>query len=162
MSGRNHGKWKPKRGSRSANVGLPGVPPDKKKWDIPPDVDELIEASSLGTPSAKALRESVSEEEAQRIVDRVNQADAELRAAAVGDGEPQPSIELDHEEDCDCEQCAQPKPGHDWDCEIALHGWAICSCSERVVDREIAAAAARAEANRDGRWDTWGGDGVGP
>lgn len=37
------------------------------------DIEDLIEASSLGTPAAKALRESVSEEEAQRIVDRVNQ-----------------------------------------------------------------------------------------
>jgi len=33
-------------------------------------VDELIESSSLGTPAAKAARDSVNEEEAQRIVDR--------------------------------------------------------------------------------------------
>lgn len=36
-------------------------------------IDELIEASSLGAPSAKAARESVSDEDAQRIIDRVNQ-----------------------------------------------------------------------------------------
>lgn len=36
-------------------------------------IAELIEASSFGTPAAKALRESVDEETAQRIVDRANQ-----------------------------------------------------------------------------------------
>jgi hypothetical protein len=37
-----------------------------------PGIEQLIEASSLGTPEAKAARESVSEEDAQRIVDRAN------------------------------------------------------------------------------------------
>lgn len=36
-------------------------------------IDDLIERSSFGTPAAKALRESVDEETAQRIVDRANQ-----------------------------------------------------------------------------------------
>jgi hypothetical protein len=36
-------------------------------------IEELIEASSLGTPAAKAARDSVSDEDAQRIIDRVNE-----------------------------------------------------------------------------------------
>lgn len=35
-------------------------------------IDALIEASSLGTPAAKALRDSVSQEHAERIVARAN------------------------------------------------------------------------------------------
>ncbi len=42
-------------------------------------IDELIEASSLGAPAAKALRESVSDEDVQRIVDKLNAADNEDR-----------------------------------------------------------------------------------
>jgi hypothetical protein len=39
----------------------------------PKPIEELIEASSLGTPAAKAARESVSDEDTQRIIDRVNE-----------------------------------------------------------------------------------------
>lgn len=35
-------------------------------------VDDLIEASSLGTAQAKAIRDSVDDESVQRILDRVN------------------------------------------------------------------------------------------
>lgn len=68
---RKHKKWSPGRDSRAANVGHPGLPPEKKPHAR--NIDTLIEASSLGTPSAKAFRDSVSEEDARRIVDRVNQ-----------------------------------------------------------------------------------------
>lgn len=50
-------------------------------------IDELIEASSLGTPAAKAFRESVSDEEAQRMVDRVNGGPKKL---TYGDGPGNP------------------------------------------------------------------------
>lgn len=36
------------------------------------DIDALIEASSLGTAQAKAIRDSVDDESVQRILDRVN------------------------------------------------------------------------------------------
>lgn len=35
-------------------------------------IDRLIEASSLGTAAAKAIRDSVDDESVQRILDRVN------------------------------------------------------------------------------------------
>lgn len=35
-------------------------------------IDGLIEASSLGTAAAKAIRDSVDDESVQRILDRVN------------------------------------------------------------------------------------------
>ena len=35
-------------------------------------IDGLIEASSLGTEAAKAIRDSVDDESVQRILDRVN------------------------------------------------------------------------------------------
>lgn len=38
-------------------------------------VHDLIEASSLGTPAAKAFRDSVSDEDVDRIMDRVNEID---------------------------------------------------------------------------------------
>lgn len=38
-------------------------------------LDQLIEASSLGAPAAKAFRESVSDEDVDRIMYRVNEAD---------------------------------------------------------------------------------------
>lgn len=39
------------------------------------DIDQLIEASSLGTPAARAFRDSVSDEDVDRIMDRVNEID---------------------------------------------------------------------------------------
>jgi len=39
------------------------------------EIDNLIEASSLGTPAAKAFRESVSDEDVDRIMDRFNEMD---------------------------------------------------------------------------------------
>ena len=68
---RNHGKWHRKRRSRGANVGRSGLPPEKKPK--PDDIDALIEASSLGTPTAKAFRDSVSDEDVDRIMDRIEQ-----------------------------------------------------------------------------------------
>lgn len=44
--------------------------------DRVPDISEMIEASSLGTPGAKALRASVADDQVQRAIDRAN----ELRA----------------------------------------------------------------------------------
>jgi hypothetical protein len=44
------------------------------------DIGDLIEASSLGTPAAKALRESVPIEQAQEVVRRANQLRAAQRA----------------------------------------------------------------------------------
>lgn len=41
-----------------------------------PNIADLIERSSLGTPEAKALRDSVSRIEAQRLVERANAMDA--------------------------------------------------------------------------------------
>ena len=49
------------------------------QW-TPSPIEDLIEASSLGTPGAKALRASVSDEQAQRAIDRAN----EIRAAEPG------------------------------------------------------------------------------
>lgn len=40
--------------------------------------------------------------------------------------------DITHIEDCDCEDCLAPKPGHDWHCETAEHGWSICACAERA------------------------------
>lgn len=58
-------------------------------------VDDLIEASSLGTPVAKAFRGSVSDEDVDRIMDRVNEMDdAMFRRApkreSYGDGPIKP------------------------------------------------------------------------
>lgn len=47
------------------------------------DIRDLIEASSLGTPEAKALRESVSDETAQRIVARAEELSG-MRNAPCG------------------------------------------------------------------------------
>ena len=44
-----------------------------------PTIDELIEASSLGTPEAKAHRESVPDEVARRIVERSREIGPDLR-----------------------------------------------------------------------------------
>lgn len=59
------------------------------------DIDQLVEASSLGTPAAKAFRESVSDEDVDRIMDRVNELDdAAFRRApkreSYGDGPIKP------------------------------------------------------------------------
>lgn len=40
-------------------------------------IKELVEASSLGTPEAKALRASVSDEQARRIVERARELEQE-------------------------------------------------------------------------------------
>lgn len=40
------------------------------------DAGQLIEASSLGTPAARAFRESVSDEDVDRIMGRVNEQTA--------------------------------------------------------------------------------------
>ena len=58
-------------------------------------IDDLIEASSLGTPAAKAFRESVSDEDVDRIMDRFNELDdATFRRPAKkeshGDGPVKP------------------------------------------------------------------------
>jgi len=45
------------------------------------DFDQMIEASSLGTPEAKALRDSVPDHVARQIVERSKQVDAEVREA---------------------------------------------------------------------------------
>ena len=55
----------------------------------------LIEASSLGTPAAKAFRESVSDEDVDRIMDRVNEIDDEAfrrppKKESYGDGPTKP------------------------------------------------------------------------
>ncbi|MGQ9348900.1 hypothetical protein [Mycolicibacterium gilvum] len=59
------------------------------------DIDQLIEASSLGTPAARAFRESVSDEDVDRIMERVNEIDdAKFRRApkreSYGDGPIKP------------------------------------------------------------------------
>lgn len=53
--------------------------------DDEPLPGQLIEASSLGTPAARAFRESVSDEDVDRIMGRVNE-----QTAATKDVEPQP------------------------------------------------------------------------
>jgi len=59
------------------------------------EIDDLIEASSLGTPTARAFRDSVSDEDVDRIMDRVNEIDdAKFRRApkreSYGDGPIEP------------------------------------------------------------------------
>ena len=39
------------------------------------EINNLIEASSLGTPTAKAFRDSVSDEDVEQIMDRFNEMD---------------------------------------------------------------------------------------
>lgn len=65
--------------------------------DLPDEaeIERLIEASSLGTPAAKALRESVSDEDVDRIMDRFHELDdAAFRRPAkkesYGDGPVKP------------------------------------------------------------------------
>lgn len=58
-------------------------------------IGELIEASSLGTPAAKAFRESVSDEDVQRVMDRFHDLeDEQFRRASkkpsFGDGATKP------------------------------------------------------------------------
>jgi len=58
-------------------------------------VHDLIESSSLGTPAAKAFRESVSDEDVDHIMERVNEMDdAMFRRApkreSYGDGPIKP------------------------------------------------------------------------
>ena len=40
-------------------------------------IEELIERSSLGTPEAKALRESASREDVERVLRRVHELEQE-------------------------------------------------------------------------------------
>lgn len=42
-----------------------------------PSIEDLVEASSLGTPEAKAARESVTDEQVARVVARMKELDAE-------------------------------------------------------------------------------------
>ena len=68
------------------NLECPG-PPD--------DVDSLIEASSLGTRAAKGFRESVSDEDVDRIMERFHEMDdAAFRRPPIkkthGDGPNKP------------------------------------------------------------------------
>lgn len=65
--------------------------------DLPDEaeIERLIEASSLGTPAAKALRESVSDDDVDRIMDRLHELDdAAFRRApkreSYGDGPIEP------------------------------------------------------------------------
>ena len=51
-----------------------------------PDIRELIERGSLGTPEAKALRATVTKDEVARVLARVR----ELEAEAEG-------VDLDHD-----------------------------------------------------------------
>ena len=51
--------------------------------DRVPDISELIEASSLGTPGAKALRDSVSDERVQRVLDIADQVRGGERALDI-------------------------------------------------------------------------------
>lgn len=46
---------------------------DMAAVDWRPSITDLIEASSFGTPEAKVLRESVSDEDARRVVARAKQ-----------------------------------------------------------------------------------------
>lgn len=48
---------------------------DPEPWAEWPSVEDLIEASSLGTPEAKALRGSVTDEQVDRIMRRVHEID---------------------------------------------------------------------------------------
>lgn len=62
-------------------------------------IDRLIEASSLGTPTAKTLRDSVDDESVERILGRVNAIDADSSCP-----------------NCDgvkCMGCVFREPGHD-------------------------------------------------
>ena len=54
--------------------------------DRVPDISELIEASSLGTPGAKAARASVTDEQAQRAIDRANEIEASSEACYCSHG----------------------------------------------------------------------------
>ena len=60
-----------------------------------PDIDQLIEASSLGTPTAKAFRDSVSDEDVDRIMNRFNAEEDETlrhppKKPTYGDGPIKP------------------------------------------------------------------------
>ena len=59
------------------------------------DIDSLIEASSLGTPAAKAFRDSVSDEDVQRVMDRFTDLEDETfrrspKKESYGDGPIEP------------------------------------------------------------------------
>lgn len=59
------------------------------------EIDDLIEASSLGTPAAKAFRASVSDGDVDRIMDRVNEIDDAVfrrppKRESYGDGPIKP------------------------------------------------------------------------
>ena len=53
-----------------------------------PSIEELIEASSLGTPEAKALRASVSDEDARRVVERAFPHEHEWTQRQMTNGDP--------------------------------------------------------------------------
>jgi hypothetical protein len=53
------------------------VSEDPDPWCEYPSIGDLIEASSLGTPGAKALRESVPDEVVDRIMARAREIEAE-------------------------------------------------------------------------------------
>ncbi len=48
-------------------------------WPPPRTVDALIEASSLGTPDAVAMRNRTTDDEARRVVARAHEISEELR-----------------------------------------------------------------------------------
>lgn len=59
------------------------------------DIDQLIEASSLGTSAAKAFRDSVSDEDVERVMDRFNDLEDEAfrhppKKESYGDGPIKP------------------------------------------------------------------------
>lgn len=77
--------------------------------DESPDIDALIEASSLGTPAAKAARDSADDETVERILKRV--AGWHLTAEALAIVESGLTVRQAHEirtgcsADTPCAQC---------------------------------------------------------
>lgn len=59
---------------------IEGATTEEPHSEDPPLIESLIEASSLGTPEAKALRELVPDDVVQRIIDRAAEIGAEERA----------------------------------------------------------------------------------
>lgn len=67
-------------GDADAFCTINGTSEDDEPWsEDPPFIDRLIEASSLGMPEAKVLRESAPDEQVDRIMARVRQLDAQDR-----------------------------------------------------------------------------------
>lgn len=69
------------------------------------DIEDLIEASSLGTPGAKALRDSVSDERVQRVLDRAREIEALCNCDRIGVG---PDL---HHPNCDVNLPADKRSG---------------------------------------------------